>query len=206
VPKIVDKILLKWHNKEKLMKKMFFGYTGLFCIITVVLLNSCLSFNLNGNSDNAESLLRIARFGTTSQAKKAIANGANINEKNQYGVTPLMLACGNKDTGIAKLLIEANADVDIQAVGGFTPLFYAVEINRDSIIEIINLLISYGAELEHRNYKGQTVLLYAAEMNDNEKIIQTLIDLGADGNAKDSQGNGFAYFTELNKGNKGIIY
>jgi ankyrin repeat protein len=154
------------------MKKIVFG---LFCIITLVSLNSCLSFNFDSNSDKSESLLEIAHFGTASQAKMAIANGANVNERNQFGVTPLMFVCGNKDTGIAKALIEANADVNIQAAGSFTPLFYAVKINRDGIIEIINLLVNYGAELGHRNYKGQTVLLYAGEMNDNEKLYKHLL-------------------------------
>jgi ankyrin repeat protein len=190
------------------MKKTVYS---LFYVFMFILLGSCISFDGNSGKSNSffgdqNSLLAIARSGTADQARKAISNGADINEKNLYGVTPLIFACANKDTEIAKILIEAGADVNVEAAGGYTPLFYAVEINRDNIIEIINLLIISGANIEHKNYKGQTVLLYAAEMNDNEKIIQILIDLKADIDAKDNQGHDFAYFLELNKGNKGIIY
>jgi len=173
-------------------------------ITIVATLFSCMSAPVNNSYKANDSLISAAHFGTYADVEAALKSGTNIDQKNEYDVTPLMFAVNNKDLSIAKLLIEKGANVNAEANGSFTPLFYAVENNRDEIIEVIQLLVAKGADLEHKNYKGQTVLLYAAEMNSNTNVINALIEMGADIKAIDNKGNGYEYYLALP--NKGKIY
>lgn len=51
----------------------------------------------------------------------------NVNGHDKNGQTPLMLASKNKNSAIAKLLIDAGADVNIRRKNSKTPLMMAPE-------------------------------------------------------------------------------
>lgn len=50
-------------------------------------------------------------------AKLLVSSGANVNEKDSFGYTPLILATMNGDSEIVKLLIEKGADINIRYKG-----------------------------------------------------------------------------------------
>ncbi len=184
------------------MNKKNINILVMVAVITF-LMTSCLTTTFGTTNNKTMSLLDIAKSGTFEEVSRAIDNGAEIDERNMFSVTPLMLATANKDPRVAIALIAAGANVNIEALGSYTPLFYAVEINRNSTIEIIDALVKAGADIEHKNYKGQTVLLYAAEMNNSEDILSYLIDLGANTSAVDNNGNDFEYYKQNSK--NGVI-
>lgn len=73
---------------------------------------------------------------TLEEAKELIKNGADVNEIDMYGATPLFQV---SNIDIARLLIQNNANVNhLLTFSGETPLFYA------NNIEIVELLIKYG--------------------------------------------------------------
>jgi len=90
-----------------------------------------------------EKLIEASYAGRLDIVKLLIEAGADINIKNNYGVTSLMLASEGGYKEIVKLLIEASADINAKNIFGDTALMYAYENNHK---EIIDLLKRYGAK------------------------------------------------------------
>jgi len=74
-------------------------------------------------------------------AKLLIDNGANVNAKNFFDLTPLML-CGY-NPAIAELLLQHGANVNAIDMYGYTALMGAAERNN---IDSIRMLIHWGAD------------------------------------------------------------
>lgn len=100
--------------------------------------------------------------------------GANANAKNSFGKTPLFYAVGFNDERAVKILLAANADVNARYIDENTK----------------NALLNLGGEnlgacaLEHTS---RSVLMHAAS-HAGAKILQILIDAGADISAIDDAG------------------
>jgi ankyrin repeat protein len=86
--------------------------------------------------------------------KQHIAAGSNLNEKDPLGgSSPLISACLFGKTAMAKMLIEAGADLNFQNNDGSTALITASFFCRP---EIVQLLLAKGADKTIKNKYGQT--------------------------------------------------
>ena len=75
---------------------------------------------------SAQSLLDVAKNGTPAQVEAAVEAGANIEEIDHFGRTPLMYAAwSNGSLDVIALLLRAGARVEDRNNGGVTPLMYA---------------------------------------------------------------------------------
>jgi ankyrin repeat protein len=66
---------------------------------------------------------------------------------------PLHSAAAARRDEVARMLIDAGADVNATQEGGYTPLHAAAQ-NGD--VELIDLLLDRGARLDARTDKGET--------------------------------------------------
>ncbi len=121
---------------------------------------------------------------TTSRREECIAEvrhlviaGANINECNRLGETPIIISarCGSPKL-LQLLLVESNlgSDADINAQDhelGFTALHWA-SYNGD--LEIVRMLTDAGANVNLRTDTGETPLLLAEHYRRYEPIVQHL--------------------------------
>ena len=93
---------------------------------------------------------KAAKAGDIEAAKKAIANGADVNTKDYQGWTPLHWAAWRVHPSrpmqkeIAELLIAAGADVNVKGSDGRTPLDLAYA--RRGHKEIAELLRKHGGK------------------------------------------------------------
>lgn len=104
---------------------------------------------------------------------KSIINNkeSDINELDNFGNTPLILAIFKKQTDIAKLLINNNANTEIKNKHGQTALFFSVLTNST---EIFNLLINTeNPDFNIKDEFGRT-LFSLAQKNKNKHILETL--------------------------------
>lgn len=140
-----------------------------------------------------------------------LANGANINEPDNYGSTPLMLAISNGQTEMFKILIDRSADIHLKNEEGETALSKAIEIGCK---EFVKVLIGKAAEVNSKNKYGcsllsQSIIMLPSdksncESKDRLEIIMMLIDSKA---KLDLAGADFFHlryaisrgYTELNK-------
>ena len=90
------------------------------------------------------SLHKAALDGNIEAVKQAIADGADVNAKDDLlGETPLRHAAVKDHKEIAELLIAEGADVNAKVNGGRTPLDFATD---EKQTEIANLLRKHGGK------------------------------------------------------------
>lgn len=122
-----------------------------------------------------DDLFAAATNGDAAAAKKAIADGADVNGFEKNGYTPLMIAVWYP--GIMQELINAKADVNKPSnTGTYTPLTFAATFG---ITESIELLVNAGADINLKNSWGNTPLLASAGSG-KLALLKYFISKGAD--------------------------
>lgn len=94
--------------------------------------------------------------------------GADLDAKDRYGQTALMLAARHGRTAMVQLLLERGAARDVTAKYGLSALMLAV-VNRH--IEVVRALVDAGADLSKRGsgapgFFGKTALDLARGQGD----------------------------------------
>ncbi len=109
-----------------------------------------------------------------------IQGGADVNDRDRKGMTPVVYAARAGSLAVARNLIANGADIHARSQQGITPL-YAAAINGHD--EIIDYFIGEGLEVDTRLNNGETPLM-AAVWNGKVSTVNLLIRHGADVNAK----------------------
>ena len=90
----------------------------------------------------------------------------NINAKDEYGYTALMLASFNDQIEIAKLLLaHKSIDVNVQDKDGYTTLMWALLYEQT---EVVKLLLARNANVYIKSNSGLTVLELATKKGHKE--------------------------------------
>lgn len=94
-------------------------------------------------------------MGNLKAVQQHLSAGTDLNVKDQYGSTPLIIAATFGRTEVADLLIKSNANLHTTSADESTPLHTAAFFCRT---EIVRLLIDAGADKNLRNKYGSTPL------------------------------------------------
>ena len=108
----------------------------------------------SGNTDALEplvtgttdlnALLRAAAIsGSTAVVERLLARGANVSGADEWGLTPLHLACRGGNVKMVQVLLDKAADANARTKSGVTPLQKAA-VTGD--VEIVNALLAKGAD------------------------------------------------------------
>ena len=131
----------------------------------------------------AASLSDAVLYGQAKTVQQLIAAGADVNEIDATGMTPLMIAASQGETAIARMLLAAKADVNAASEDGTTALMRAASANR---VDAVNLLLSSGADVDAKTNGGMTALMVAA-FGGYPNTIKALLAKRADVAAIDNQ-------------------
>jgi len=101
------------------------------------------------------SLHWAALQGNVDAVRQHISAGSDLDEKDIFGSTPLIIAATFGKTEVAMALIEAGADLDLKNNDGSTALLTAAFLCRTEIVEA---LLKNGADKEIMNNEGSTAL------------------------------------------------
>ena len=118
------------------------------------------------------------------EALRAVAAGADVNERSVDGTTALQWAAYNGDLELVKLLIAHGADPKARNDYGMTAIA-AAAVEGD--YEIVKALVDAGANVESANAEGQTALMVVARTG-HVKTAELLLEHGADVNAEEQWG------------------
>jgi hypothetical protein len=118
--------------------------------------------------------------GNNDAIKKHINAGSDMNIKDKYGSSPLIIAITFGKTEVAKTLIGAGADLKITNNDGSTPLYIAAFLCRT---EIVKALLDKGADKNVKNNFGRTALASVESPFDDvihiyDNIGKSLIPMG----------------------------
>jgi ankyrin repeat protein len=131
------------------------------------------------NEKNVQLFFATER-GMLADVQDALNGGADVNAKNAFGVTALMMASyGGYTLGryaeVVKLLLDKGADVNVRNNKGETAL---MEASHYGNAEVVKLLLAKGADINVKNSIGKTALDVAKYTNRTE-IVGILERAGA---------------------------
>src|SRR5215510_7453577 len=95
--------------------------------------------------DATQELWRVAETDDTGEVEPILANGADINARNDHGVTALMRAASRGRSKMVRALLEHGADPNTSRNDKFTPLMLAAFFGHEDIVRI---LVEHGAETD----------------------------------------------------------
>lgn len=123
-----------------------------------------------------------AQKGNLAVVQSLLKQNVDVNAAQGDGNTALHWAAYRDDLEMARLLIQAGANVKVRTrLGGMTPLHLAAT---NGSAAIIDLLLKAGADPNVANGNGTTALMLAAASGKVD-AIKFLLDGGADSNARD---------------------
>uniref|UniRef100_A0A8C4S1C0 Ankyrin repeat domain 34Bb n=1 Tax=Erpetoichthys calabaricus TaxID=27687 RepID=A0A8C4S1C0_ERPCA len=130
---------------------------------------------------DGNSLLKAVYLSRLRLTRLLLEGGAYINESNERGETPLMIACKTKHVDqqsvskvkMIKYLLENNADPNIQDKSGKTALMHAC-LERAGVA-VVSLLLKSGADPSLEDHSHCSALVYAVNSDDKE-TLRVLLD------------------------------
>ena len=119
-----------------------------------------------------------------------IDTGTDVNEPDENGFTPLMIAANGRNPETVKTLIKAGANVNAVFRSGETPLMQAVR-GWCANPEIVKILLNAGANVNVADEHGKTPLMYATEgLFVEPETVKILLNAGRRANVAISSGSG----------------
>uniref|UniRef100_A0A8C7MZP2 Ankyrin repeat domain 34Bb n=1 Tax=Oncorhynchus kisutch TaxID=8019 RepID=A0A8C7MZP2_ONCKI len=130
---------------------------------------------------DGNSLLKAVFLSRLRLTRLLLEGGAYINESNERGETPLMVACRTSHMDaqsvpkhkMVRYLLESGADPNIQDKTGKTALMHACLEQAGA--EVLSLLLGSGADPSLDDHSGFSALVYAVNAGDNE-ALRVLLD------------------------------
>lgn len=136
------------------------------------------------------------------KVRKILEQGINVNARDDNGNTALEVAlsrCGSLDTPTKMVAFLAENGANLKAkhpdswggqFSGMTPLMIAAE---EKHVGAVRILLEHGADvnaIRTKEYNNNTVLMVAVEeyYGDHLETIQTLLEYGAEIDARNSEG------------------
>lgn len=151
-------------------------------LITALIINvSCKEKNEKSDKDKIENsvskteikaptedILTATFLGNLKVVEQHINAGTDLNKKDQYGSTPLIVAATFGKTDVAKALINGGANLNLTGGDGSTALHTSAFLCRTEIVEA---LIKAGADKNLKNNYGSTALESVLAPFENVKPI-----------------------------------
>ncbi len=201
--------IMLWYNKNTVSVEGYFKEE----------IKSSLTLE-NNNPENTTqitekpSLIDSVKKGNIIEVKGLLAEGTELELKDQNGYTPLMNAVKQQNSQIVKLLADYGANVNISDELEDTPLVWASSMKNAEIVKILlengadpdkgnfspvmwsafhgnipmlKLFIQYRANLNARTHEGWTALMWTAEKG-NIQAMWELLRRGARVNMQNNSG------------------
>merc|ERR1719204_2038151 len=134
-----------------------------------------------------KSLISAANCGAQDQIKALLTDpNIDVNEQSAKGFSALHCAAGQGKIGIVRMLLNYNANPDLQTRDGFTALMLTGHSTR-AWPEVADALLKAGANPNIRDMNGNTALHHASR-NVHVRLVQLLCNRGADVSIRNKQG------------------
>ena len=143
---------------------------------TVVLVGLPLAFAATAHAQSP--LADRIQAGDRKAALQMVASGANVNQPQPDGTTPLHWATYRVDRELVDRLLKKGAKANVVNRYGASPLHEAVRVASP---ELTGLLLEAGADANAANEDGMTALMLAARTG-NVTVAELLVKAGADVN------------------------
>ncbi|WP_288374211.1 ankyrin repeat domain-containing protein [uncultured Chryseobacterium sp.] len=166
----------------------------------IILIVGLFLSSLLSAQEKVKSIFDIARNGTVADVQQLMKQNPDIiNQTNENGFSPLILACyrGNKE--VADFLIDNVKDINYKSREGTALAGLSIKYNK----ELVEHLLKKKADPNIADETGYTPLFWAVKSG-NKELVEQLLQYKADKTKKDAMGmTPFEYALQTN--NKEII-
>jgi uncharacterized protein len=129
------------------------------------------------SEDGSTALLWAAHWNDLQTGTLLVRAGADANAANDFKMTPLAQACTNGNAEFVDLLLKAGANPNTPIGTGETPLMTCA---RTGSADAVRMLLVHGADANAKEpNQNQTAVMWAAAQQ-HPKVLQILIEAGAD--------------------------
>jgi ankyrin repeat protein len=129
------------------------------------------------SEDGSTALLWAAHWNDLQTGTLLVRAGADANAANDFKMTPLAQACTNGNAEFVDLLLKAGANPNTPIGTGETPLMTCA---RTGNADAVRMLLVHGGDANAREpNQNQTAAMWAAAQQ-HPKVLQILIEAGAD--------------------------
>ncbi len=150
----------------------------------IVIMGVFLSFTTMYAQEKAKSIFDVARAGTVAEAKDMMKKNPDIiNQTNENGFSPLILACYKGNVEVADFLIDHVKDVNYKSQEGTALAGLSVKYNK----ALTEHLLNRNADPNIADTTGSTPLFWAVKFG-NKELVELLLKHNADKTIKDAQG------------------
>ncbi|KAJ6654061.1 hypothetical protein lerEdw1_007487 [Lerista edwardsae] len=125
----------------------------------------------------------------------------DVDERNENGQTPLMLAAEQGNLEIVKELIKKGANCNLEDADNWTALISAA---KEGHVAIVSELLNCNVNLEHRDMGGWTALMWACYKGCTE-VAELLLDNGANPNITGLQYSVYPIIWAAGRGHSRIV-
>jgi ankyrin repeat protein len=123
----------------------------------IALLLACTAFTARAHAESP-NLFAAARTNDVNGARALIANKADVNQQDDKGYTPLIMATYYGSYDVAQFLLDHGAAIEKKDSSGRTALMGA-SFKGDE--RDVALLLQHGADANAKDSKGLTSMMYA---------------------------------------------
>ena len=113
----------------------------------------------DANKTEIDRFMTAAYYDQVEEVEKMLAQGFDVNSKNEYGNTALICAAKKGLTKMIERLLTAGADINFKNEKGMTALTYAAIQGHGWAVD---KLVKAGADLNVQDNDGKTPLMYAS--------------------------------------------
>lgn len=139
----------------------------------------------NNDPGKEKALLSAATSGDAAKVRSLVEEGTNVNVRDDsvHHFTPLITAAMNDYVEVARVLLEAGANLeDTASSSGNTALHQGSSAGR---LRICRLFLDKGAKLDAMNF-GMNTPLHLAAVNGHLSVVKLLVERGADVHLKNA--------------------
>lgn len=134
--------------------------------------------------ENTKSIFNVARTGTVAEVEELMKQDPDIiNQTNENGFSPLILACYKGNTEVAEFLMDHVKNVNYKSQEGTALAGLSVKYNKI----LAEHLLRKNADPNIADAAGTTPLFWAVKFG-NKELTELLLKHKADKSIKDSQG------------------
>ncbi|XP_034622360.1 kinase D-interacting substrate of 220 kDa isoform X9 [Trachemys scripta elegans] len=126
----------------------------------------------------------------------------DVDERNENGQTPLMLAAEQGNLEIVQELLRKGANCNLEDADNWTALISAA---KEGYVDIVAELLNCNVNLEHRDMGGWTALMWASYKGCT-KVAELLLEKGANPNVTGQQYSIYPVIWAAGRGHSDIVH
>ena len=135
-------------------------------------------YNYYHDNTGITNVFQAAEESAPSKVKKYLRiHKPDLKKSDANGYTLITYAAANKDADMVKAVLDAGAQVNVEAKDGITPLLMAI-LSQNA--EAVKLLLDAGADANFVNMNGWSPLAFAVTHSKNADIVKLLLKRRAD--------------------------